>query len=81
MLRRLTKMTDQVKCMQRNGFPFNVDGGPKWWFVFEKTAKQLAVRPTTDVVLGMEFLSRRQIRLGVRGVRKAFWIRASPCGI
>ena len=42
--------------MQCNGSPFNLDRATKWWFVFEKTAKQeLEVRPTTDVVFGMEF--------------------------
>lgn len=61
----LIKMTDQVRCMQCNGSPFNLDGAPKWWFVFEKTAKQeLAVRPTTDVVFGMEFLFRAANKAG-----------------
>lgn len=61
----LIRMTDQVRCMQCNGSPFNVDGAPKWWFVFEKTAKQeLAVRPTTDVVFGMEFLFRAANKAG-----------------
>ena len=51
--------------MQCNGSPFNVDGAPKWWFVFEKTAKQeLAVRPTTPVLFVMEFLSRAANKAG-----------------
>jgi hypothetical protein len=42
------------KCMQCNR---SVHGSPKWWFEFEKAAKaELAVRPMTDVIFGMQFL-------------------------
>ena len=46
-----------IKCMQCNGSVYTLHGSPKWWFEFEKAAKaELAMRPTTDVIFGMEFL-------------------------
>ena len=74
----LIRVTDLARYMQCNGSPFNVDGAPKWWFLFEKSAKQeLAARPTTDVVFRWSFYLGRRIRLGAQGVWKAFWIRGS----
>jgi hypothetical protein len=46
-----------VKCMQCNGSVFTASGPPKWWIEWEKRAKEeLQVRPTTDVIFGMDFL-------------------------
>lgn len=52
----------EFKCMQCNGSGYTGSAyagfvPPKWWSVYEKTAKEeLALRPTTDVIFGMEFL-------------------------
>jgi len=53
----LIQIPSTIKCMQCNGSVYTLHGSPKWWFVFEKAAKaELALRPTTDVIFGMEFL-------------------------
>jgi BTB/POZ domain len=53
----LLQIPTNIKCMQCNGSVYTLHGSPKWWFEFEKAAKaELAVRPTTDVIFGMEFL-------------------------
>ena len=53
----LIQIASNIKCMQCNGSVYTLNGSPKWWFVFEKVAKaELAMRPTTDVIFGMEFL-------------------------
>jgi hypothetical protein len=55
----LLKITENVKCMQCNGSSHTVFAAPKWWHEFEKKAREeLAVRPTTDVIFEMGFLSR-----------------------
>ncbi|KAF8806175.1 hypothetical protein BYT27DRAFT_7224490 [Phlegmacium glaucopus] len=55
----LIQIPENIKCMQCNGNVYTFDGSPKWWFEFEKAAKaELAVRPTTDVIFGMDFLFR-----------------------
>ena len=55
----LLRIPANIKCMQCNGSVYTLDNSPKWWFEFEKAAKaELAVRPTTDVIFGMEFLFR-----------------------
>jgi len=53
----LIRIPENIKCMQCNGSVYTFHGSPKWWFEFEKAAKaELAVRPTTDVIFGMDFL-------------------------
>ena len=53
----LIQILSTIKCMQCNGSVYTLHGSPKWWFEFEKAAKaELAMRPTTDVIFGMEFL-------------------------
>jgi len=53
----LLQIPTTIKCMQCNGSVYTLHGSPKWWFEFEKAAKaELAMRPTTDVIFGMEFL-------------------------
>lgn len=55
----LLQIPSNIKCMQCNGSVYTSHGSPKWWFEFERTAKaELAERPTTDVIFGMEFLFR-----------------------
>ena len=55
----LIQIPSNIKCMQCNGSVYTLDSSPKWWFEFEKAAKaELAVRPTTEVIFEMEFLSR-----------------------
>lgn len=55
----LLKIPDDIKCMQCNGSSYTVFGSPKWWFEFEKRAREeLATRPTTEVIFGMEFLAK-----------------------
>ncbi|KAL4264505.1 BTB domain-containing protein [Pleurotus pulmonarius] len=54
----LLKAGDEIKCMQCNGNSFSVYSSPKWWSEFEKRAKEeLRVRPTSNVIFTMEFLS------------------------
>ncbi|TFK43945.1 hypothetical protein BDQ12DRAFT_695932 [Crucibulum laeve] len=56
---RLLKIPDNIKCMQCNGSAFTMHGSPKWWWEFERMAKEeLTVRPCSDVIFGMEFLDR-----------------------
>lgn len=46
-----------VKCVQCNGSMFTAQGSPKWWIEWEKRAeKELKIRPTTEVIFGLEFL-------------------------
>lgn len=53
----LLQIPRETKCMQCNGSAFTMDDPPKWWSEFEKKARaELMVRPTTDVIFGMEFL-------------------------
>ncbi|KAF9463079.1 hypothetical protein BDZ94DRAFT_651473 [Collybia nuda] len=55
----MLKLPEDVKCMQCNGSTFLAYAIPKWWLQFEKKAKEeLSVRPTTDVIFGMEFLAQ-----------------------
>ena len=54
----LIKVPSTIKCMQCNGSVYTLNGSPKWWFEFEKAAKaELAMRPTTEVIFEMDFLS------------------------
>jgi hypothetical protein len=54
-----SKLPGDIKCMQCNGSPFAMYATPRWWPEFEKRAKEeLSVRPTTDVIFGMEFLAQ-----------------------
>lgn len=53
----LLQVSTSIKCMQCNGSVYTLHGSPKWWFEFEKAAKaELARRPSTDIIFGMEFL-------------------------
>jgi BTB/POZ domain len=62
---QMLKPSDDVKCMQCNGSAFSVYFTPKWWSEFEKNARaELSVRPTTDVIFGMEFLAQAAISSG-----------------
>lgn len=55
----MLRLPGDVKCMQCNGSTFSAYAIPKWWSQFEKKAKEeLSVRPTTDVIFGMEFLAQ-----------------------
>lgn len=54
---KLLKIPTNIKCIQCNGSVYTAHGSPKWWFEFEKMAQaELGLRPTTDVIFGMEFL-------------------------
>ncbi|KAF8967440.1 hypothetical protein BDZ97DRAFT_1903337 [Flammula alnicola] len=53
----LIKVPVDLKCMHCNSSAFTMHDAPKWWYEFERKAKEeLAVRPATDVIFGMEFL-------------------------
>lgn len=59
---QMLKLPSDIKCMQCNGSSFSVYSTPKWWFDFEKRAREeLSVRPTTDVIFEMEFLAQAAI--------------------
>lgn len=55
----LMKISDNVKCMRCNAPPYGTYTAPKWWEDFEARAtKELAARPTTDVIFSMAFLAQ-----------------------
>jgi hypothetical protein len=55
----MLKLPQELKCTQCNGSGYSVFGAPKWWYEFEKRAKEeLALRPTTDVIFSMSFLAQ-----------------------
>jgi len=55
----LLKIPEEVKCMQCNGQTIRTFSPPKWWNVWEAMArKELATRPTTDVIFEMAFLAK-----------------------
>lgn len=59
----LLKASPDIKCMQCNGSTFSLYNIPKWWYQFEKMAKEeLSVRPTSDVIFGIGFLA--QVAMG-----------------
>ncbi|RDB20048.1 hypothetical protein Hypma_012998 [Hypsizygus marmoreus] len=61
----MLKLPQDIKCMQCNGSTFSVYATPKWWYEFERRAREeLSVRPTTDVIFGMEFLAQVAIAAG-----------------
>lgn len=48
-----------LKCMNCNSSAFTVHDAPRWWYEFERGARaEVAARPTTDVIFGMQFLFR-----------------------
>ena len=48
-----------LECTNCNSSAFTVRQAPKWWHEFTRAAQEeLALRPTTDVIFGMEFLFR-----------------------
>ncbi|KAG6907320.1 hypothetical protein DXG01_009439 [Tephrocybe rancida] len=55
----LLKIPSNLKCIHCNGSSFSVHVYPKWWFQFERMAKEeLSLRPTSEVIFGMEFLAQ-----------------------
>jgi len=57
--RELLKIPQDIKCIQCSGPFYGAFVPPKWWKEFEKLAKEeLSVRPTTDVIFSLPFLSR-----------------------
>ena len=63
----LLQLRDDVKCMECNGTYGAFSEGPKWWLDFQRRAtEELGVRPTTEVIFTMEFLSRSFQQVGCR---------------
>ncbi|KAG6811932.1 hypothetical protein H0H92_005161 [Tricholoma furcatifolium] len=61
----LMKFSPDITCMQCNGSSFSVYAVPKWWYHFEKAAKEeLMVRPTSERIFEMEFLAQAAIAAG-----------------
>ncbi|GLB34231.1 hypothetical protein LshimejAT787_0111150 [Lyophyllum shimeji] len=61
----MLKIPGDIKCMQCNGSSFSVYATPKWWYEFERRAREeLSRRPTTEVIFGMEFLAQVVIGAG-----------------
>jgi len=57
--KELLRLRDDVKCMECNGLYGAFSAGPKWWLDFQARAREeLSVRPTTDVIFTLEFLSK-----------------------
>ena len=55
----ILRLPQELKCSQCNGSGYSVFGAPKWWYEFERRAREeLAVRPTTDVIFEMSFLAQ-----------------------
>src|SRR6267154_922437 len=55
----LLKIPEDVKCLQCSGPYYGAFVPPKWWKEFERMARaELAIRPTTDVILSMPFLAQ-----------------------
>ncbi|KAG6868006.1 hypothetical protein C0993_008439 [Termitomyces sp. T159_Od127] len=55
----LLRFSPDIKCLQCNGSTFSLYAIPKWWYQFEKLAKEeLSVRPTSDVIFGIGFLAQ-----------------------
>ncbi|KAG6818742.1 hypothetical protein H0H93_002198 [Arthromyces matolae] len=55
----LLKASSDIKCMQCNGSSYSVYVIPKWWYQFEKMAKEeLSVRPTTEVIFESGFMAQ-----------------------
>jgi hypothetical protein len=55
----LLLIPDNVKCMMCNGTHYGAFSPPRWWKDFEERArKELSVRPATDVIFSMPFLTQ-----------------------
>ncbi|KAG6853136.1 hypothetical protein C0991_006616 [Blastosporella zonata] len=55
----LLKIPPDIKCMQCNGSAYSVHVLPKWWYQFDKKAREeLSVRPTSEVIFRTEFLAQ-----------------------
>ena len=51
-------LPDEIKCMQCNGSSFSTFATPKWWYEFEKRAREeLIIRPTSETIFELEFLA------------------------
>lgn len=49
----------EIKCMQCNSAFYTSHGQPKWYYDWEKQAKEeLAVRPVSDVIFSMDFIAK-----------------------
>ncbi|KAF8883169.1 hypothetical protein CPB84DRAFT_1686407 [Gymnopilus junonius] len=54
---KLLECPGNLKCMQCNGSAFTMHDAPKWWYQWEKKAREeLQLRPTTKVVFSLDFL-------------------------
>ncbi|PPR04444.1 hypothetical protein CVT26_002273 [Gymnopilus dilepis] len=54
---KLLKCPETLKCMQCNGSAFTMHDGPKWWYQWEKAAREeLNLRPVTEVAFSLDFL-------------------------
>jgi len=63
----LLRLRDDVKCMECDGTYGAFSEGPKWWLDFRRrAAEELGVRPTTEVIFSMEFLSQSFQQVGCR---------------
>ncbi|GBE80158.1 predicted protein [Sparassis crispa] len=55
----LLRLPEEVKCMRCNGTQYLAFSPPKWWLDFDVRAREeLRVRPTTEVVFSLAFLTR-----------------------
>jgi len=53
------QIDDNVKCVQCSASHYGAVSPPRWWTDFERRAKEeLSVRPTSEVIFSMEFLSK-----------------------
>ncbi|KIP06167.1 hypothetical protein PHLGIDRAFT_19522 [Phlebiopsis gigantea 11061_1 CR5-6] len=52
-------LPDTVKCMMCNGTHYGAFYPPKWWKDYEERArKELAARPTADIIFSMPFIAQ-----------------------
>lgn len=53
------QLETDVKCMQCSASHYGALCPPRWWSDFERRARdELAIRPTSEVIFSMEFLSK-----------------------
>lgn len=56
---KVLQLEDDVKCMQCSASHYGAVSPPRWWTDFERRAREeLSVRPTSEVIFSMEFLSK-----------------------
>jgi len=57
LLQLLPEIPENLKCMQCNGSTFTMNDAPRWWTEWVKRAREeMRLRPTTDVIFGLDFL-------------------------